>query len=621
MKTKHIITALLLLSAVFSPLAAQDKKHEKIRKFDSSNFYDNTFYKVMGGSSYHKVIPAISDFYTYTPAINISVQGGKEFSPASSLYLFTGIQDYYRTSGLRPRILFGEADVMYSLDVTNLIFGYNPRRVFDFALTAGAGIDVLRTFGEWSLGTNARAGATFRVNFNEKFALVIDPYCKYMKGQLADVGVYDTKVFEHGALIGFQYTVYDKDRRAFKKSIATAHEYWDPTLERPTGSHADDSYFTLTGGSAFRIGTKKLYNLSYDLGFTVGRHLDKLNSLNLGLLYEGYEKRPHKNETITNPKVNQAEFNVTHNINLTNAFYGFNPDNVVTFYSVEGLGFDVLSDTKIHFGMNVHAGVEMDVRMSEHFAFLVSPMFNMWMGDVNFREEASFDIAPGFYVNAGLKYNLSNSKNKDKHFMKGNAEEEEKGFDATRYALQKRYNPNEVVKAREFAFDAWTIQLTGGFNLYNPDLGEFRPDGHGFLGVERRLGNFQWLQLGYGMGIATRKADGYQLMMNEIDFNYRFSITNLLNGYDLGNSKAVNVSAMAGTGLDFSYLEYDGTNIGTHLLLGFDFGFKVSDRARIVLDPYFKLMTDGTDHSQSWKGYDACYGASLGLRVDLDSRK
>ena len=154
MKSKLVILSLMLAGAA-ATASAQNKE-----KFVSESWKDNIFVSV--GVGMQGTFNPDTDFgKSVTPLINLSV--GKFFNPvwgvrgqiygwqAKQETAYPFLNDPSYTKRERKENYIGlNADAMVNL--SNLICGYNPDRLFELNFFVGPSVNIVKNFGTWQLG-------------------------------------------------------------------------------------------------------------------------------------------------------------------------------------------------------------------------------------------------------------------------------------------------------------------------------------------------------------------------------------------------------------------------------------------------------------------------------------
>ena len=174
MKSKLVILSLLLSGAAVVA-TAQTKE-----KYYSESWKDNIFISV-GVGAQAGTNPDTKFGKTVTPLINLSV--GKYISPIwgvrGQIYGWQSKQetaypflDLDNRKERKENYVGLNADAM--LNLTNLICGYNPDRLFELSVFAGPSVNIVKNYADWQLGYKTDAGVT-TPNGDTKYTTTIDP--------------------------------------------------------------------------------------------------------------------------------------------------------------------------------------------------------------------------------------------------------------------------------------------------------------------------------------------------------------------------------------------------------------------------------------------------------------
>ncbi len=198
---------------------------------------------------------------------------------------------------------------------------------------------------------------------------------------------------------------------------------------------------------------------------------------------------------------------------------------------------------------------------------------------------------------------------------------EEKGFDATDKAFQRRYRyPDEV------PFDTlWknniSITAFGGMDQFVPrGKGDFNTGSTIGMGLNWRFARFHSLRGTIQYGSFGRKIDNETLRRLGIQADYLLNITSYMKGYNPG--RLFEVSAVGGVGFQLaSFLKK--TQGVTDLHLGMQLKLHPNPHLDFYFEPRVSFLTDGIDHSdqQNWHKYDVLYGAVVGVNYHMKGWK
>ena len=172
MKSKLVILSLLLSGATIAN--AQTKE-----KYYSESWKDNIFISV-GVGAQAGTNPDTKFGKTVTPLINLSV--GKYISPIwgvrGQIYGWQSKQetaypflDLDNRKERKENYVGLNADAM--LNLTNLICGYNPDRLFELSVFAGPSVNIVKNYADWQLGYKVVESTS--TTDGTKYTTVIDP--------------------------------------------------------------------------------------------------------------------------------------------------------------------------------------------------------------------------------------------------------------------------------------------------------------------------------------------------------------------------------------------------------------------------------------------------------------
>lgn len=199
----------------------------------------------------------------------------------------------------------------------------------------------------------------------------------------------------------------------------------------------------------------------------------------------------------------------------------------------------------------------------------------------------------------------------------GAQQQDQKGFDATDKAFQRRFRyPDEV------PFDTvWknniSFSLFAGMDRFIPrGQGDFNTGPVAGLGVNWRLAPVHTVRGVFQYGRFGRKIDNEMLTRLGIQADYLLNITSFMKGYNPG--RLFEVSAMAGVGYQFaSFLNKNEHAADLHL--GVQLKLHPTAQMDFYLEPRVSFLSDGIDHSDqmNWHKYDVTYGAVVGMTYHL----
>jgi len=244
MKSKLVILSLLLSGAAVVA-NAQTKE-----KYYSESWKDNFFISVgVGGQA--STNPDSKFGKTVTPLINLSV--GKYISPIwgvrGQIYGWQSKQetaypflDLDNRKERKENYIGLNADAM--LNLTNLICGYKPGRVFELSVFAGPSVNIVKNYGDWQLGYKTDDGVVGADG--TKYTTTIDPAT--------------TKPVNHelrwlvGASVGLGAKFNVNEKWAIDLE---ARGQVTPSILGAYSSANTDGYIHLTAGATYTFGGKK----------------------------------------------------------------------------------------------------------------------------------------------------------------------------------------------------------------------------------------------------------------------------------------------------------------------------------------------------------------------------
>ena len=202
-------------------------------------------------------------------------------------------------------------------------------------------------------------------------------------------------------------------------------------------------------------------------------------------------------------------------------------------------------------------------------------------------------------------------------WAQNNADKDQKGFDATDKAFQRRFKyPDEV------PFDTiWKNNIS--FSMF-AGMDKFVPRGKGDFNTGPVAGlsmNWRWapvhsVRAGLQYGRFGRQYDNEILTRLGIQADYLLNISAFLKGYNPG--RLFEISAMGGVGYQFaSFLNEKEHAADLHL--GLQLKLHPTAQMDFYLEPRVSFLSDGIDHSdqKNWHKYDITYGAVVGMTYHL----
>ena len=191
----------------------------------------------------------------------------------------------------------------------------------------------------------------------------------------------------------------------------------------------------------------------------------------------------------------------------------------------------------------------------------------------------------------------------------------DRGFDAGRYSMQKRYRP---ANAREFVSERFqdNIFLSGALGGYYSFRGNYGSGTQLFLSAGKWFNAFNAARLSLGLGGYTDNYDAMRVSDVGLKATYLFNATGYLGGYN--PERFAHIWPLAGIGVGF--LSREG-NSGVYLSmhLGFNASFRVGGRFSLFVEPVYDVATDAlsTKRDNNWREYVSALNVKVGVTYDF----
>lgn len=201
------------------------------------------------------------------------------------------------------------------------------------------------------------------------------------------------------------------------------------------------------------------------------------------------------------------------------------------------------------------------------------------------------------------------------------AKEEDKGFDALKYTLQKRYiNRGLPFKSSGF-FDNTFLSFHGGSE-------QLVPFGNSSLswGLAAKLSFGKWIDRYNAVRFSLaceqhlKNINRQRIWNVGFDVSHMFNLSSYFGGYK--PSRFFEISTVEGFKYRYSMLNGSGIHAGG-LHVGLNLRMNVAKNLDFFVEPLVTAYSDGTDHSGgwNWRIYDIGYGGTMGLSVRFHSDK
>ena len=202
---------------------------------------------------------------------------------------------------------------------------------------------------------------------------------------------------------------------------------------------------------------------------------------------------------------------------------------------------------------------------------------------------------------------------------KKEVKERDRGYDATRYRMQKRYQPVDKIK-----FESKNFMDNTFFSLQERRLKLMSPD-YSF-GLMSALSFGKWYHEDHAVKInasAGRWTDNFNaehIWAGEVSLSYMFNLTSYLGGYR--PERYCNLNIVAGAGLAAS--GYTG-NVGAAFQghVGINLSMKLASALDFFIEPLAAVYSNGmaVSRAENWRPWLAAFSGSIGLNVNIGHPK
>lgn len=200
-------------------------------------------------------------------------------------------------------------------------------------------------------------------------------------------------------------------------------------------------------------------------------------------------------------------------------------------------------------------------------------------------------------------------------------EKEDKGFDALKYTLQKRYvSRGQPFKSTGF-FDNTFLSFHGGSE-------QLVPFGNSSLswGLAAKLSFGKWIdrynavRLSLACEHHLKNVTRQHIWNAGFDISHMFNLSSYFGGYK--PSRFFEISTVEGFKYRYSMINDYGLHAGG-IHIGFNLRMNVARNLDFFVEPIVTAYSDGTDYSGgwNWRIYDIGYGGTMGLSVRFHSDK
>lgn len=396
-QTSSSFDALANLNIGFIYNVASGSTRYKARLINDS-FSDNMFISLSGGpqivlSTAKRMGLSFGQFIN--PKASVSL--GKWFTSVSGLRLSGDVG----TLGSRDadnkfkRYILGSVSAEYMLNVTSLMTGYNPDRVFE--LIGLIGVNALIKNGSESnfmVGGNIGLQALF--NVSPSVGVYLEPQIRIYPDKFTHSNIGIINADATGSLVlGVNYRMRGYDRA---ESRARFEE-----------QDRNDFFFSLSGGVAgLQTSMRKGQGLSNKIGVTgaisFGKWYTPLSAWRVGV--NGMHI-----PNVKNRKIQYFGANLDYLMNLSTLFAGYNSDRIFEVAGIAGIDLGASSSrSKLVFIPGFHVGLQGVFNVSPQFDLYIEPKLNFYSDKFDtFRSAVKSDIGASFMVGLNYKMKLQHS--------------------------------------------------------------------------------------------------------------------------------------------------------------------------------------------------------------------
>lgn len=147
------------------------------------------------------------------PGVNVAVFGGYKFNGLHSVRLTLNFNtSNVYLSGVKKQLLAFEVMPEYMLNLTNYLYGVNPRRAWDVQPAVGAGLVVSNIPGKTRIGVKGRIALNVSYRLNDNLAVYAEPFFAY-QNEGANMALMNARYdVPYGIFAGLRYDIVGSNR-------------------------------------------------------------------------------------------------------------------------------------------------------------------------------------------------------------------------------------------------------------------------------------------------------------------------------------------------------------------------------------------------------------------------
>lgn len=197
----------------------------------------------------------------------------------------------------------------------------------------------------------------------------------------------------------------------------------------------------------------------------------------------------------------------------------------------------------------------------------------------------------------------------------------ERGFDATRYSMQKRHRPaNESFINKKFINNTFVTIGAGFTSLFPLADNPIGMGPGGMIAFGKMIDPYHNIRIGIAGNMFQRNSDNTTCINGELMISHMFNMMSYVNGYK--HTRFFELSTIEGISLDYTNIGgLSGFAGGIHL--GFNLKFRLSKHLDFFAEPLATIYTDNIDRSgtNNWHRYDIGYRGNFGLNIKITPKE